>query len=290
MSNVYGMVNNRILELLEKGTVPWRKPWKGVSGMPCNLVSKREYHGINLFLLSAMEYNSPYWMTYRQATEKGGHVRQGEKATPVIFWKWIDRKDSNDPEADASGKIPLLRYYSVFNVEQCEGIKVPDPEEEIHIFSPVERAEEIVTYMPNRPVISYGGKSASYSPLGDSIKMPTPEQFISSEEFYSTLFHELTHSTGHVSRVGRKSVQEPSYFGSHEYSKEELVAEMGAAFLCASSGIEQKTLENSAAYISGWLSELKNDKKMLVTAAAQAQKAADYILYRKGGEESEASE
>jgi antirestriction protein ArdC len=286
MSTVYDIINQRIIELLEKGTVPWRKPWNAESNMPKNLVSKKEYRGVNIFLLNCMPFGSPYWMTFKQAKEKGGYIRQGEKSTPVIFWKWLDKKsmEASDEES-RNGKIPLLRYYSVFNIEQCEGIKAPEPEDQVHNFNPIGKAEEIIQVMPLVPDIRHGGNKAYYSPTLDYIQLPFQNTFCSPEEYYSTCFHELAHSTGHEKRLGRKSILEPSFFGSHEYSKEELVAEMGAAFLCGDCGIEQNTIENSAAYIQGWMKVLKDDKKLLVHAASQAQKAADYILNRKGGGE-----
>lgn len=282
---VYEVINQRIIELLERGAVPWKKPWNGESNMPRNLVSKKEYRGVNVFHLACMPYGSPYWMTFKQIREKGGYVLQGEKATPVIFWKWLEMSDPDDATGNKIGKIPMLRYYNVFNIEQTEGIPLPEPREIINPFNPIEKAEQVITDMPLKPNIYHGGNRACYSPTKDTIRLPTQHNFLSPEEYYCTAFHELIHCTGHAIRVGRRSILEPTYFGSHDYSKEELVAEMGAAFLCGHTGIEQKTIENSAAYIQGWLKVLKNDKTMLVHAAAQAQKAADYILDRKGGEE-----
>jgi len=293
MCKVYDVINGRIMELLESGTVPWRKTWNAASSQPKNMVSKKDYRGVNVFLLACMPYVSPYWMTFKQVKDKGGHVRKGEKSTPVIFWKWIDRKDATPTEGEVAinGKIPMLRYYSVFNLEQTEGMELaPTAAETINTFTPIENAELIIAGMPLRPDIQHGGNKACYSPFLDYVKLPVPEVFESPEEYYSTAFHELTHATGHAKRVGRKGVTETSYFGSHEYSKEELVAEMGAAFLCGHAGIEQKVLENSAAYIRGWLKALKNDKMLLVHAAAQAQKASDYILSRKGGDENEVTD
>ena len=284
---VYEVINNRIMELLEQGTVPWRKTWNAQSNMPKNMVSKKEYRGVNVFLLACMPYSSPYWMTFKQVQDKGGHVIKGSKSTPVIFWKWLDRTegDVSNSEDTRNGKIPLLRYYSVFNLEQTEGIDAPPTTKIINTFAPIERAEQIISAMPYRPEIRHGGNKASYSPMLDYVKLPVPEAFQSPESYYATAFHELTHATGHASRLSRKGVTETNYFGSHEYSKEELIAEMGAAFLCGLTGIEQRTIENSAAYIQGWLRELKSDKKLLVMAAAQAQKASDYILNRGGEEE-----
>ncbi|RNC64796.1 MAG: DUF1738 domain-containing protein [Desulfuromonadales bacterium] len=293
MCKVYDVINSRIMELLEQGTVPWRKPWNAESNMPKNLISKKDYRGVNVFLLSCMPYSSTYWLTFKQVQDRGGYVRKGEKSTPVVFWKWIDKKDADiqdDEITGTKGKVPLLRYYSVFNLEQVEGIKAPEPKEVIKEFNPIQKADELIADMPLRPEIRHGGNRAYYSPSNDYIQLPHQHTFQSPEEYYSTAFHELAHATGHSSRVGRKSILEPSYFGSHEYSKEELVAEMGAAFLCGHSGIENRTIENSAAYINGWLRKLKEDKTLLIHAAAQAQKASDYILNRKGGEESEAAE
>jgi len=273
------------MELLESGTVPWRKTWNAGDNSPKNIVSKKEYRGINLFLLACMPFSSPYWMTFKQCQDKGGHVIKGSKSTPVVFWKWIEKKEGDgaySEETNIKGKMPMLRLYNVFNLEQVVGIEPPPATETTNTFTPIERAEQIIAGMPLRPDIQHGGNSASYSPMLDYVKLPVPEAFESSEEYFSTCYHELIHSTGHASRVGRKGILEPSYFGSHEYSKEELVAEMGAAFLCGHSNIEQRTIENSAAYIMGWLKALKNDRTMLIHAAAQAQKASDFILNRNG--------
>jgi antirestriction protein ArdC len=279
MCKVYDVVNQRIMELLESGTVPWRKTWNAGSNMPVNICSKKEYRGINVFLLACMPFSSPYWMTFKQCQDKGGHVIKGSKSTPVIFFQWLDKKDApTDGENNTSGKIPMLRFYSVFNIEQTEGITLPPAEETHNIFDPITKAEKIVADMPQKPDIKYGGGRAYYSVSLDYVQLPYQHTFNSPEEYYSTLFHELGHATGHANRLARKSILEPSYFGSHSYSKEELVAEMGAAFLCGHVGIENATIENSAAYISGWLRSLKNDKTLLIQAASFAQKASDYIL------------
>ncbi|GFO55950.1 hypothetical protein GMSM_29570 [Geomonas sp. Red276] len=289
MCKVYDVVNSRIMELLENGTIPWRKTWNVETNTPKNMVSGKEYRGINVFMLGCMPYASPFWLSFKQVQERGGHVRKGEKSMPVIFWKWVDRKDTDaadSEETNGKGKVPILRYYNVFNWEQVERIPSPLTTEAItNPFTPIERAEQIIAGMPLKPRINHGGNQPSYSPVLDYVKIPAPEAFVSPQEYYSTLFHELSHSTGHASRVGRKGILEPSYFGSHSYSKEELVAEMGAAFLSGVAGIENGTIENSAAYISGWLKALRGDRTLLIHAAAQAQKASDYILNRKREEE-----
>lgn len=277
--NVYDMITTRITELLENGTVPWKKPWNAATNFPKNLVSKKPYRGINVWLTICQNYESPYWLTFKQATELGGYIKKGMKSTPVIYFQMLDKSGSvADGDTSTNGKIPLLRYYSVFNIDQCEGITPPPTTEVINPFLSIEHAEQIISGMPMAPEIKYGGGRAYYSPALDYCQIPNKTAFNSPEEYYSTMFHELAHATGHVNRLSRKSIMEPSYFGSHEYSKEELVAEMSASFLSGHTGIENTTIENSAAYISGWMKALKNDKTLLVHAAAQAQKAADYIL------------
>ena len=278
--DIYKQVTARIIELLETGMIPWQKPWVSSNG-PMNLVSKKPYRGINSFLLNCSPYGSPYWMTYRQAAEKGGQVRRGEKSTSVVFWKWLDYKvppGAGEEDNEATGKIPLLRYYNIFNLDQIDGITPPAEEQPDNPFTPIEQAEQVIRNMPGRPIILYGGDRACYSPMLDNVKLPNQVAFKSPKDFYSTAFHELAHATGHESRLRRKGIIEPSYFGSHNYSQEELVAEFTSSMLCGVAGIEQQTIENSAAYIQGWLKVLKGDNKLAIVAAGQAQSAADYIL------------
>jgi antirestriction protein ArdC len=266
--SVYQVITDRIMALLEKGVVPWHQPWNCGEQAPQNLVSRKHYRGVNVFLLNAMHYASPYWLTFRQAQQLGGYIKRGERACPVVFWKWLDVDDKATGEKQ---RIPLLRYYSVFNVAQCDGITAPAIALPVREHSPVEAAEKIVAEMPKRPEIKHGLSRAFYSPVGDFVGMPTAEQFKAGEDYYSTIFHELSHSTGHESRLNRKGVSgtdgQWSSFGSNPYAKEEMVAEMGAAFLCAESGIAERTIESSAAYVSAWLQRLKNDSKLVVQAA-----------------------
>jgi antirestriction protein ArdC len=290
--NVYSIITDRLIALLEKGTVPWHKPWSTNAGdcLPRNLVSRKAYRGVNVFLLHAMAYGNPYWLTFKQAQELGGNVKRGEKASPVVFWKWLDLDEQD--EKGKPKRVPMLRYYSVFNVSQCDGIQTPLPEGKQREHTPIETAEKIVADMPKRPTVEHGGNRACYSPALDRVEMPHAQAFKNGEDYYSTLFHELTHSTGHESRLNRKGVAgsegEWAAFGSTPYAREELVAEMGAAFLCGQAGIVERTLDNSASYLAGWLERLRNDNKLVVLAAAQAQKAADFILAMKHeGEESE---
>lgn len=287
-ADAYQVITDRIVGLLDKGIIPWQKPWSASQSHPQNLISRKPYRGVNVFLLHAMSYESPFWITYKQAQELGGNVRRGEKACPVVFWKWLDTHDTASGEPK---RVPFLRYYSVFNAAQCEGIEshLPKSDESKRDHNPIETAESVVAVMPKRPEIKHGLDRAFYSPSGDFVGMPSPERFRSGEDYYSVLFHELTHSTGHETRLRRKGVSasdgEWSAFGSTPYAKEELVAEMGAAFLCGHAGIVERTLENSAAYVKGWLGRLKDDPKLVVQAAAQAQKAADFILNKQHGQE-----
>jgi antirestriction protein ArdC len=193
-------------------------------------------------------------------------------------------KHSQDQDDDtkATGRIPLLRQYHLFSVEQCEGIAVPaDPEETVNPFSPIERIEMIINNIPNPPHIHYGGNRAFYRPSEDRVQMPHKHTFERSEDFYQILAHELCHSTGAAHRLARKEVMERNEFGSEDYSSEEILAELSCCMVCAVAGISNETIEMSASYINGWLSVLKRDKKMIIHQAAAAQKAADYILNKQ---------
>ncbi|MEA1909711.1 MAG: zincin-like metallopeptidase domain-containing protein [Patescibacteria group bacterium] len=281
--DTYQVITDRIVGMLEHGTVPWRKPWRlsSIDGAPVNLVSRKAYRGINVFLLACSGYDNPYWLSFNQAKSLGGHVNKGERSTMVVYWNWIDKEtgDTDSHGQPVVDRIPFLRYYNVFNAQQCElpdGIVPSLPDRPA--VEPIAACESIVQAMPNRPVIaSNGGNGAYYRQSTDSVHMPDRARFDKQEEYYSTLFHELTHSTGHRSRLNRKTLTDHDSFGGQNYSREELVAEMGAAFLCGVTGIETQTLDNSGAYIASWLRALKEDKQLVVTAAAQAQKAADYI-------------
>jgi len=267
----YERITERIVALLEQGTVPWHKPWKVNTGLPRNLVSKKPYRGINVFLLMAMSYESPHWLTFRQAIQLGGNVKKGEKACPVVFWKRMQIEGKKSSELQ---KAPLLRLYHVFNVAQCEGLK--DAPGEIPM--PVTKPAEIVARMPQPPVVKHGMAQAFYSPTDDCVGMPERERFESEVGYFAALFHELVHATGHEKRLNRASITERNGFGSNPYCKEELIAELGSAFLCGYADIADRTIDNSAAYLEGWLKQFQNDRTLIVYAAAQAQKAADFIL------------
>lgn len=290
MTDVYSIITERIVHLLDQGVVPWQKPWQSGEQMPQNLVSRKPYRGVNVFLLHAMSYGSPFWVTFKQAQELGGTVKRGEKACPVVFWKWLEVEDEHRKKQ----RVPFLRYYSVFNVVQCDGITTPSIDGPKREHNPIESAEQIVAAMPKRPAIQHGGARACYWPSFDRVDLPKAETFRTAQDFYNVLFHELTHATGHDSRLKRKGVSgsdgEWSAFGSTPYAREELVAEMGAAFLCGQAGIVERTIENSASYVASWLERLRHDVRLVVTAAAQAQKAADFILGVQHTGETEAAQ
>jgi antirestriction protein ArdC len=272
--DVYEIVTNKIIQLLEAGEIPWQKPWNASGKLPQSLISGKEYQGINHWNLALSGYGSPYWLTYKQAKELGGNVRKGEKGTPIIFFKILERENSKGD----TDSIPLARYSTVFNLSQCEGIESPKSETPVKEFTPIESAELVSGQYLKQVELRHGGDRAYYSPSFDYIQMPERVSFRSPEEYYSTLFHEMAHSTGHEKRLNREELQKIAGFGSHDYSKEELVAEMASSFLCHNAGISQPVIENQAAYIRAWLSKLKNDRKFLVSAASKAQKATKYIL------------
>lgn len=300
-NQVYQIITDRIIDMLKKGVAPWHQPWKVTClGNECgaffNLKSKKPYRGVNVLLLSGNPYTSPFFVTFKQAKEMGGSVRPGEKGFPVTFWKRIDIEE--DVDGDKVKKtIPFLRYYTVFNVEQCDGLEAKLPKTEKREATEEEKeqiksealneADNIVESMPKRPDIFHGGNRACYMPMLDRVQMPEPKAFKDLEHYYSTLFHELVHSTGHPCRLHRKGVEgaqgDWTPFGSPDYAKEELVAEMGAAFLCGHLGIENHTINDSASYLQSWASKLEEDPKLFVFAASAAQKAADFILGKAQG-------
>ncbi|MGQ7868703.1 ArdC family protein [Sunxiuqinia sp. sy24] len=277
--DIYEMITNLIVEKLEAGVIPWQMPWKSANGMPKNLVYQKPYRGFNFwFLLTvADKYQSPFFLTFRQVKQLGGHVRKGEKGYPVVFWKMLEHEQKDG----SLEQVPFLRYYTVFNLNQTEGVdetKIPESDAHDHEFDPIADAESLVEFWSDCPEIRTNESHAYYSPGLDYVGMPNPRTFFKDEQYYSTLFHELTHATGHKRRLGRHEKLSDHQFGSKDYSQEELVAEMGAAYLCGITGLENATIDNSAAYIKSWITKFKEDKKILLIAASQAQKAVDYIL------------
>lgn len=273
--DVFSIVTNRIIEQLEIGKVPWRQPWKE-AGPPINMLTGRPYRGINVFLLATLGYPHNLFLTLKQINELGGVVKRGEHSCPVVFWsqKEVAKEGTEEKETKR-----ILRYYSVFNIDQCLHIpeeKIP----ELHLNDNVllSTCEAIVENMPQKPKIQHKGQAAYYSPLKDVINMPKLQTFVDSEAYYTTLYHELVHATGHESRLNRDTLTKPSKPGEEAYSEEELIAQIGACFLAAQSGCSLKHFPNDVAYIQGWLSRLKGDKRLLLFASSKAQRAVDFIL------------
>jgi antirestriction protein ArdC len=275
--NVYEIITDRIIKQLESGVAPWRKPWS--AKLPVNLMSQKPYRGLNVLTLASQGYPSRFWLTFNQANKLGGKIRKGEKSSPVIYWNIGEEREYTTRDGQTRTSKPfLLRYSNVFNLSQTEGINLTASAlQEARTNNPIEDCEQIVATMPNRPAFEQSDK-AWYAPGRDVVGMPSIGLFRSSEEYYSTFFHELTHSTGHASRIGRDGFESIQSFGSESYCREELVAEMGAAMLCGVTGIENRTIKNSVAYLRTWIERLKSDSRLIVTAASAAQKAADYIL------------
>jgi antirestriction protein ArdC len=267
--NIHEMVTDKIIEKLEQGIVPWRKPWR--NGGAVNWKTQKPYRGINCMLLADGEY-----ATFKQITEAGGKVKKGAKSEIVVFWKWIEKEENGEKE-----RIPLLRYYNVFNVlTQAEGLE-SKREEQTFDHNPIEACENIIKGYIGKPKMFNLRDGAWYKPLPDYINVPPISDFPNVEEYYATTFHEMIHSTGHSDRLNREGINTVASFGSEDYSKEELVAEIGAAMLSGVAMIDMSTFENSVSYINSWLKVLKNDKTLLVKAGSQSQKAVDYILGTK---------
>lgn len=275
-SDAYERVTDRILTMIDNGVAPWRKPW--ATTMPRSMSTGKHYRGINLFIL-----DSGWWGTFNKIKELGGQVKKGEKSSPAVLWRFPEVE-----QADGTKKrIPMLRIFNVFHHDQVDwgdnGMperfktsNLPDTDNER-----IAAAEQIVTaYRKSEDAPRWdaeGWDHACYIPATDSIQVPSLEQFESSAHYYNTMFHEMAHSTGAASRLNREGVTDFAGFGSHTYSQEELVAEFTAAMLCGEVGLLDETVENSAAYLKSWRARIEDDPKLVVRAAGQAQKAADYI-------------
>lgn len=277
--NVYELVTNRIIEQLENNIVPWEKPWSGTLDSAFNRVSKKPYSILNQMLL---KYDGEY-ASFKQWKDLGGHIRKGEKSEMVVFWKMYPIKEKQDDGTEIIKTIPLLKYINVFHISQVDGVE-PLKQKITHDIEPIDKAEKILNDYWNRENITIEhvkGDKAFYSPMFDKIQLPLFEQFKQSEEYYSTAFHESVHSTMKTSRCNRQEDRKGKVvsFGSAEYSKEELVAEVGSAQLMNIVGIETtKSFRNSTAYIQSWLKVLRNDNKFIVSASSKAEKAVNYIL------------
>ena len=288
--DIYQRVTNQIITYLEKGTAPWHRSW-GQFGLAKNYVSGKPYRGINALMMNTTPFAIPYFLTMKQANALGGKVKKGSIANMVMYYNTIykDKNGKTIPQEVAS-KMPegsvnkrgFLKYFYVFATEQIEGIDFHYPEVQLKENEKIERCEELVKNIPSPPeFVSINASRCYYEPLLDCVNMPPIEHFDSSEEYYNSLYHELIHSTGHEKRLNREGITGLTIDRkSYSYSAEELVAELGASFLCGISGIDCKPLlENNASYINGWLKVLKEDSKFIFRVAKDAQKAVDYLMY-----------
>ncbi|PRY08968.1 antirestriction protein ArdC [Pontibacter ummariensis] len=293
-------VTNEVIEQLEQGKVLWQKPWTSY-GLPENYQTGRHYEGFNAFYLNYItekkNFTAPYFLTFKQAQELGGYVRKGEKGTTVIYWKIYEKKAGETPPVQAEGEqqaperkfIPFL--WTVFNIDQIEGVDFDLPAAQERTGQQVIAAcQHVVDHYPlPSPQITYGGPHAYYAPGNDIVRLPDPKSFVSSQAYYATLFHELIHSTGHPDRLNRFTDEETaSRFGDENYSKEELIAEMGASFLSAFTGIKEDVFQNSVAYLQGWASRFRDDKTMIIYTSTKAFRAASYLLDLNGKASKEA--
>ena len=277
--SVYEMVTERIISQLEQGVIPWKKPWTGIKSGAYNRVSKKSYSILNQMILK----HEGEYATFKQWTDLGGHIRKGEKSEIVVFWKIQPVEETTEDGTKEIKQIPLLRYFNVFHISQVDGVE-PLAKDELHDIEPIEKAENVLYSYWTRESITVEhikGDDAYYSPTRDLIRLPLFEQFTEANEYYSTAFHESVHSTMKENRCNRAEDRKGKLvaFGSDDYSKEELVAEIGSASIMNIIGIEtSKSFRNSSAYIQNWLSVLKNDVKFIVSASSKAEKAVNYIL------------
>ena len=286
--NVYQVVTDRIIAQMEKGIVPWHKPWTGAADGAINYVSRRAYSVLNQWLLG----RDGEWLTFKQVQQCGGRIKKGAKAGMVVFYTQqqykvmvnVEDEEGNVHEEERMKVKPVLRAYNVFHISDCDGIESKTQEGVKNEVEPIEQAEKVISeYVEREKELTFRNDSvtdkAYYSPASDMVCVPMISQYDVVEEYYSTTFHELVHSTMKETRCNRKAENKMAAFGSADYSREELVAETGSAMLCTRVGIDcDKAFNNSVSYIQGWLKKLKNDNKMIVWAASRAEKAAKYIM------------
>lgn len=281
--NVYQMVTDRVIEQMQQGIIPWHRPWTGAADGAMNYVTRRPYSLLNQLLLG----RDGEWLTWKQIQDCGGKLKKGAKAGMVVYYgKFVAKEEKADGTVEEK-EIPVLKYYNVFHLSDCTGIE-SKIENDVHTTTrPIDAAEDIINgYLTSGDAPRFHNDQPSnrayYAQSTDTVVVPMISQYDIAEEYYSTTFHELTHSTMKESRCNRRAENERAAFGSANYSREELVAELGAAMLCTVSGLDnEKAFKNSVAYLQGWLKALKNDSKMMVWAASRAEKAARYIMGEK---------
>lgn len=290
MLDIAQTITDSIIAELEKGATPWVKPWKTLrgtpgAGMPYNPVTGTVYRGINHFWLSMQPYDVPYYFTFKQVQAMGGSVKAGSKGVPVVFWS-INKKDGKDANGDTvTSSYAFIKHYYVFNVSQCEDVTIPAlPEAPEPSFNASDDVMSVIERLALKGGLSHGGDSAYFRPSTDSIAMPAMAAFDRPEQYHATLLHEAVHATGAKHRLDR-DFSKSRHFGDEHYAAEELVAELGAAMLCAHLGINGDL--RHAGYIENWLKALRNDKRYILTASAQAQKALDFLTKTAVVEETE---
>ena len=274
------MVTDRVIEQMQQGIIPWHRPWTGAADGAMNYVTRRPYSLLNQLLLG----RDGEWLTWKQIQDCGGKLKKGAKAGMVVYYgKFVAKEEKADGTVEEK-EIPVLKYYNVFHLSDCTGIE-SKIENDVHTTTrPIDAAEDIINgYLTSGDAPRFHNDQPSnrayYAQSTDTVVVPMISQYDIAEEYYSTTFHELTHSTMKESRCNRRAENERAAFGSANYSREELVAELGAAMLCTVSGLDnEKAFKNSVAYLQGWLKALKNDSKMMVWAASRAEKAARYIM------------
>ena len=278
--DIYQVVTDKIIKKMEEGNFTWVKGWSGTFDGAFNRISKKYYSLLNQMLL---DHDGEY-ATFKQWTSLGGKIKKGEKSEMIVFWSFIEKKEKDENGIEkVVKKFPMLKYFNVFHISQVEGVE-PLNKEERKENEQIKSAQEIVDEYLNQEklkLVNEDKKRAYYSPSADYINVPKLNQFKSSNEYYSTLFHEMIHSTGHSSRLNR-GLENNAWFGSESYSKEELIAEIGSAGLCEIANVAtDDTFVNSVAYLQSWIKVLKNDKKLIVSASSKAEKSIEYILGNK---------
>jgi antirestriction protein ArdC len=280
-TDVYDYVTERIIARLEQGEVPWINTRTKPLLHARSATTGKVYHGVNAFLLSMTSHASAFWATYKTVQEMGGHVKKGEHSEMCVFWKRYQTKERVVDKRTGEEKpkeVPILRYYSVFNLDQCDGVADPLLDS-VDILNPIAKADEVIAAFAGKPEVIFGSNGKPfYSPSRDRVVLPQQSGFTDAAQFYRTYFHELAHATGHVSRLNRF---ESESFADEARGLEELVAEMASAMLLAECGIFEETAEKNASYCQHWINELKGDPKLIVKAAGKAQKAVDFILGRQ---------
>jgi len=266
INEIYANITEQIKSRLEQGTLPWRKSW--VVGIPKNLISRRAYQGINFLSLCMTDFASPYYLSFLQCQDRGGYVTKGSKGTAILFWKLLNIPLPDNHEKQKPYEFPYLKYSYVYNITQTSLYSgKPEP-------TSIIECDQILNNMKDRPAIKHNTMRCYYSPSEDYISLPMQEDFDSTEEYYSSLFHELIHWTGSPARLARLENRSDAT----DVANEELIAEIGSSFLCGLCGISSAVIDNQASYIEGWLAHLNHDSAYFIKAATLANKAVSYIL------------